>query len=1154
MQAAFQVSGPGPRRAVGAMTSAHRTPVDQPQRLAALDPEHSFIVQAPAGSGKTGLLTQRFLGLLAAVDHPEEVVAITFTRKAAAEMRGRILQALSKAGGAEPEDEYEKLTWRLARRALRHSRQLEWGLLENPQRLRVRTIDSLCQYLARQMPLRAGFGDLPGVEEDATALYRAAARSVLDELESETGLAAALATLLGPLDNNLELLGELIADMLGRRDQWLPPVMLPNRRSEIEGSLTRVVETYLRRLSRDFPSGIGGEVAALARHAAAQVDSGHPVNDCAGLQGMPQPSLDGLAAWQGIAELMLTRQGAWRKTVTVREGFPAAGASAKAHKGRMLELLASLEADTGLAERLHGLRSLPEPVYSDEDWALLQGLFAVLTAAVAHLKLVFRDQGKSDFIEVALAARDALGDDLEPSELALRIDYGLRHLLVDEFQDTSQIQHELLRRLTAGWQAGDGRTLFLVGDPMQSIYRFRKAEVGLFLDAWQGRLGQVPLEPLRLTVNFRSERGVVDWVNERFPRVFPPESDKLTGAVTYAPSVAHRPPGPGPAVSVHPCIGRDDAAEAALIVDLIRQSAEAVPGGTTAVLVRSKAHLEPLTRLLHAHHMPFRAVEIGPLAERQSIMDLLSLTGALLHLADRVSWLALLFGPLCGMTLADLHALTGADRGDHWATIPELLASGRWSERLSADGRHRAAAFWRLMAAALENRGRRSLREWVEGAWLELGGPATLPDDAAAGDVEEYFCLLESLDDSGQPLTPERLREGAEALFAPPDTRAGEGLQLMTIHKAKGLEFDTVILPGLGKAPRSDSRRLLYWLETTADTGDPEVFFGPVKPVASDSEPQTSAYIRELEREIGRLEEIRLLYVAATRARRRLHLLGHANERKDGTLQAASASLLARLWPAVEQEWCEAQGVDGAQHGRAPSSRDDSVPAGALPRLRLPAGWVCPEAPATVGAVRPPASEGQESVVYEWAGDTARAVGSVVHRWLQHLAQVRPQPVFESGGFEPAIRTMLLREGVPSAGLEDALGRARTAVIGVLEDERGRWILSDRHAHSGCEVSVTAQVGGELRRLVVDRTFVDEQGVRWIVDYKTGTHEGGDVEGFLDREEERYRAQLAHYAEAFARLEDRPVRTALYYPLVAGGWREVETPWSSGAAPANADT
>jgi len=1124
------------------MTETPLRPADHAQRQAALDPQRSFIVQAPAGSGKTGLLTQRFLGLLATVEQPEEIVAITFTRKSAAEMRGRILRALTATGSPEPAEPWERQTWRLAAAALRRAETLGWNLLENPQRLRVRTIDSLCQYLARQMPLRSGFGEPPRVEEDARSLYRAAARSALTELESDSELGAALALLLKELDNNLDALHGLLADMLERRDQWLPILLRPNPRAAIEHILQAVVTAQLEAVRRCLPPETATELARLARYAADRLDPGHALAACREWRALPPATVDGLPAWMGLADLLLTRKGEWRKSVDKRSGFPPGAGEAGLAKQAMVDLLESLRPDDSLAGMLNELRLLPEPRYPDRDWAMIEALFAVLRGAVAHLRVVFREQGRVDFSETALAAQEALGGELDPTDLALRLDYRLKHLLVDEFQDTSQSQHELLKGLTAGWQHGDGRTLFLVGDPMQSIYRFRKAEVGLFLDAWEGELGQVPLEPLQLTVNFRSEAGVVEWVNDQFPQVFPAQPDKLKGAVPYAASEAFRPPGLGAAVSVHPFVERDDAAEAALMVELIRAARAQHPEGTVAVLVRSKAHLDQLIPALREAQLSYQAVEIGALAQRPAVLDLMALTLALLHTGDRVSWLALLHGPLCGLTLADLHALAGEESGDSEAPVAGLLADHDRLARLSGDGRTRAAACAGLLQAALDERGRQPLREWVEGTWLMLGGPACLPDDAAAEDVEVFFQLMQELDASAEPLTAERLREGVEALFSLPDPRGDPRLQLMTIHKAKGLEFDTVILPGLGKPTQGDRRKLLYWQEVVGEDGDTGLLFGPVKPAHQSEEPRTSAWIKRLQSEMGRLENGRLLYVAATRAKRHLHLLGHASLKSDGEQTVDSGSLLSQLWPALAPAWLEAAAACGAgpeADSEEPDGKGRAKPATQPPRWRLPGGWVCPDAPSTVGPAGDTAPETVEEVVYEWAGDTARAVGTVVHACLQRLVGAPATRLGEGPSLRAAVRRMLQQEGVPTAQVEPASRRVHSALRHALEDERGRWILSGRHEDSRCEVPVTALLDGRLRHLVIDRTFIDEEGIRWIIDYKTGTHLGGDPAGFLDEEQERYRAQLQSYARAFRQLEQRPVRTALYFPLVPGGWREV---------------
>ncbi|HKS93916.1 MAG TPA: UvrD-helicase domain-containing protein, partial [Gammaproteobacteria bacterium] len=159
-------------------------PADQHTRERALDPQTSFIVQAPAGSGKTSLLTQRYLRLLAGVEAPEEIIAITFTRKAAGEMRNRVLKALDAAGdGTVPAAVHHRLTWELARAARARDAERGWRLAEHPARLRIQTIDSLNAELTRQMPLLSGCGAPPAIAEQPEFLYQEAARRTLALLE-----------------------------------------------------------------------------------------------------------------------------------------------------------------------------------------------------------------------------------------------------------------------------------------------------------------------------------------------------------------------------------------------------------------------------------------------------------------------------------------------------------------------------------------------------------------------------------------------------------------------------------------------------------------------------------------------------------------------------------------------------------------------------------------------------------------------------------------------------------------------------------------------------------------------------------------------------------------------------------------------------------
>ena len=180
------------------------------------------------------------------------------------------------------------------------------------------------------------------------------------------------------------------------------------------------------------------------------------------------------------------------------------------------------------------------------------------------------ETGEVDFGEITTRAIQSLGSEDAPSDLALRMDYRIQHILVDEFQDTSHSQIRLLDQLTAGWCDGDGRTLFLVGDPMQSIYRFRKAEVSLFIKAWQGQLfDQIQLHPLQLRVNFRSTRPIVDWVNETFPEVMPRESDPVMGAVCYSDADTKPQVSDKGAVTIKVLSERDDEEEARQVIKVI---------------------------------------------------------------------------------------------------------------------------------------------------------------------------------------------------------------------------------------------------------------------------------------------------------------------------------------------------------------------------------------------------------------------------------------------------------------------------------------------------------------------------------------------------------------------------------------------------------
>lgn len=1107
---------------------------DLQQRVQALSPDHSFIVQAPAGSGKTELLIRRYLRLLAGVEHPEEIIAITFTRKAAAEMRGRIISSLEQARGVpQAVDAVASETLELAREALAQDRRHDWQLQANPARLRIQTIDSLCAWLTRQMPMLAQFGAQPETMEDAAELYLDAATALLTELENDAAGSAGSAVLLQHLDNNLPRLRDMLAGMLAKREHWLRHLGGGIDREALEAALQHSVEAVLARTRRAFPQPHQEAFLECLRYAAQhssgqQLDSA--LSDCRDLYQLPAASAEQLPCWKTIAGVCLTKGNTWRKRID-RQLFPSTSAG-KVWKDRLQDLLPRLfSAD--LQQRLMETRNLPTPAYTDKEWQVIDALCRLLILADARLRVIFGERNHIDFSGIALAALAALGEEDNPTDLALHLDYRIRHLLVDEYQDVSINQYRLLQHLTAGWSPGDGHTLLLVGDPMQSIYRFREAEVGMYMVTWeQQRLGQVPLTPLQLSVNFRSQAGIVEWINGAFRRILPDTPDSLYGAVAYAPARALHPLQAGAAVQVHALLGPGTEGEADTIAGLVSGPLE----GSTAILVRSRTHLGDIVNRLKARGLRVRAVEIEALGRRPAIRDLLALTEALHHCADRIAWLAVLRAPWCGLTLADLHTLVA---GARHRTVWECLQDEARLQGLSPDGRQRLLQVRGVMELHFAQQQRRSLRRAVESIWMSLGGPATLQDETDLENARSYFELLEQFDEGGDLGNQQRFITAVERLFAAADVHANDALQIMTIHKAKGLEFDNVILPGLGRGTRPDEPQLLLWTEVPHGLRQ-ELLLAPIKETGADASP-IYGYLQGLERRKQYYEAGRLLYVAATRARHRLHLLGNVNVKDDQhaacLAQAHSGSLLAQLWPAVAERFEQAlqqyQGVAQARPGDPPA---------ALRLRRLQPDWEMPEAPPSVTqrGTEGAAAEPLPVIEYEWAGLTIRHVGTLVHRYIHAMAKqgIEHWGADRVRSCNDRIRQSLRQLGVPAKELDPACRRVTAALLHFIQDERGHWLLAD-HQQQHNEFAVSGVLGGRIVNIIVDRTFVDQDGVRWIVDYKTSSHEGADIEGFLDLQKDRYRQQLEKYAALFKNLEHRPIRLGLYFPLL-NGWREWE--------------
>jgi ATP-dependent exoDNAse (exonuclease V) beta subunit len=353
----------------------------------------------------------------------------------------------------------------------------------------------------------------------------------------------------------------------------------------------------------------------------------------------------------------------------------------------------------------------------------------------------------------------------------------------------------------------------------------------------------------------------------------------------------------------------------------------------------------------------------------------------------------------------------------------------------------------------------------------------------------------------------------------------------MTLHRAKGLEFDTVIIPGLGRTTPRGNAALLRWRQRPDG-----VLLAPMRPRGGDKDP-VYEYLAMLEREEEDAESGRLLYVGCTRAKEHLHLIAALDTKMDAAgvmswKSPSGASALAKLWEAVTP------GPPQLLARPAPSQREPPL------LRRLPTAW---QAPTQAQAVTVPSYTGRHDLgltpAFDWARETARHIGTVAHRVFKQIGEegLEAWPEERIGALEPRLAAELAGEGVAASDMRQAIALVQRALRGCLADPRGQWLFASGHREAHNEYALTAIRDGELVNVVLDRTFVDAEGTHWIVDFKFSQHEGAGLDAFLDSERERYRAQLEGYADALRTLDERPLRLGLYFPLLAG-WRELPVP------------
>lgn len=1121
------------------------------QALAA-DPANSVWVTANAGSGKTHVLSQRVIRLLLGGSDPARILCLTYTRAAAANMANRVFRDL--AGWAVMDDaglaaQIAAIEGRAPDAAkLARARRLFADALETPGGLKVQTIHAFCEAVLHQFPLEANiaghFELLDGQME--AALFAEARREMIAGAgdADNPGLAEAFAVV---LERGGESgLDALLTEIVRRREE------LRNFIAEIGDGSDR-----FEALFEGFGFGEGETAATIAAEAwplpgfsprefTAFVRAAEDTGARIALDGIVPSATKAFSETDPVVRLRLLGQG-FLKT----DGTPYAvdRTFKKDLRARLPDIgeryIAATEAIAKAAERLALFR-------------MLDGSRAALVVAdwmIARYERLKRARGFLDFNDLIVKTVNLLARPDAGSWVQYKLDQGIDHILIDEAQDTSPRQWDVVRRLAEEFFAGQGardgkrRTIFAVGDEKQSIYSFQGADPAAFAETGHAFAGKVAaaeqsFRQARLTWSFRSTGDVLDAVDRVFAR---PEVRKgLTRDDDPVEHKAIRAAEPG-YVEIWPAIGAASAAEpddwttaidhasapAVQVAELVAGTVEhwlrsgerleasgrRITPGDVLVLVRKRDRfVHALTRSLKLRRIEVAGADRLSLADHVAVKDMVALGRVVLQPEDDLSLAALLRSPVFGLTEDELFRLAWG-RGRGVSLDAALRGAAAGDPRVSAivaalDAWAAAAAFrpvFEFYAGVLAGTGS---RDGVRRRMI-----ARLGHDA--GDIlDEFlnFCLAQER--TGLP--------GLEAFLATLESAGPEikremdqtrdEVRIMTVHAAKGLEAPVVFLVDAGSAPFSDQHlpRLIPFSPPRGGWRGPGYLWRSGSDVANEFSRGVCNALREKAEE----EYHRLLYVGMTRAEDRLVVCGYHGKRAPNPmtwhgivsgvlcgapetvqrLDEATGQTIYRFRTTTMPRPPEPEAPAAASVTRAAppavESLFEALPAAPLlPRPLAPSGastLIDPAAPVVIAGRSP---------VLDAADEPGLAVrrGIAIHRLLQAL------PAMPAEERAAAAERYLARAGEDWPEAER--GHALDSVMAVLGDARFAPVFAEG---SRAEVSVMGPlaVRGVARAVsgTIDRLAVTGNEVL-VADFKTNRPPPGD----LSQVPEAYVLQLALY-------------------------------------------
>ncbi|MBW1918150.1 MAG: UvrD-helicase domain-containing protein [Deltaproteobacteria bacterium] len=1104
----------------------------------------SFHLEAPAGSGKTTQLVARFLTLLARVNHPAEILVLTFNRQAAGEVKIRLFDLLCQARNSPPPAANAEEELNLPALAYEAGKAHPPEVLLTPDSLPVMTFHSFCHQLVGQAPYEAGI--LPGVdliedEEQGWLQYQALElmRRRLVDQPAEHPVRQALVNRLLRLDNNWSRLARELHDLIGRRD-LLTDFLELARLSKDSSKYQQVMQERLEFLVLQDLDALHAAFAATPlgkqwpdfwqhlRLAGAKAAARLPGQ-------LPAPGLPGLADWQALADILLTKEGKPRKSWGPKSGFYTGFKNTN-----WAELIQALSPEA--VDWLHRCRSWSLAAASPEEVTALHDLVLLIGQTIASYEQLCRERRAIDFIALEQAAL-RLFNTFEPSDIMLLWDYRLKHLLVDEFQDTSQNQHDLLCRIISGWQAGDGRSLFVVGDPKQSIYGWREARVQFFVQAAQGLRcpEQTPflLESRLLTTNFRSTKALITWVNELFEKTVMANPDPSVDEVRFQAAT----PKPDAALGVLPELAlfgvnaennQPRQAEACWLAYQVKQRLSTLAeGDRIGILLFTRTHLRYYLEALQQAKVSVKVKEGLKLTDDPLVPYVVNLTRALVRPQDDLAWVGVLRSPWARQNLDDLAAIAREPAERWWDKLRRFAAGQKCGAKLQH--------LVRLLEQARQQVGRQPLAAIVTellNRWPAWAGVARLAGAAGIANSRRYLELLAQAESGIPEVTLERMAFQLENAFQPADPQASRApVEMMTVHAAKGLEFSQVFLPFLDWHPLGRVRREPppFLLEQLPNSRVQALALA--KPY--HHERHHPLYERLWKLRQGRIlaEARRLFYVAVTRAKQNLFLSAVVKVDPQGRLKAAP-----------DTPWGWIQSHDRLS-GREASKLPQNLPSG-LTLYLDPVTAVSEGEPDTPARLPEPLQFQPEPVPYQMLSPSSlvrhwtpssepgvdylednlvnKARGEVIHRLLAWLAQGEPLP--DHNAVTASLRGLGLDEEPASLIAREILEEVAAAQ----QEPFLAYLLRSDHPQAWTEWALEdCPQPGLIRRGQIDR-LIFEGGQWWLVDYKTSRpHAGEAVPEFLAREAEKYRPQLLAYQEMAAHTlglaNPGEIRLALYF-------------------------